>query len=75
MEISYHCATVAERDRVTGFVKEMVKLLEDRAAKIASQQLTTSKVREQRDIAVRANAYLEVSRLLLNINITSSMAA
>jgi hypothetical protein len=72
MEISYHCQRPVERDRVRDFVKHLSTLLESRAQKIASQQLTTNKVREQRDIAVKANTFLEVSKLLLEINITSS---
>jgi predicted metal-dependent hydrolase len=72
MEVSYYCPNGVERDRVRGFVKQLSTLLESRAQKIASQQLTTNKVREQRDIAVKANTYLEVSKLLLEINIASS---
>jgi hypothetical protein len=72
MEISYHCPNAVERDRVRDFVRDMSKLLEYRSQRIASQQLTTSKVREQRDIAVKANTYLEISKLLLEINIASS---
>lgn len=71
MEISYHCLNALERDRVRDFVKQMSTLLESRAQKIASQQLTTKKVREQRDISVKASTYLEISKLLLEINIAS----
>jgi hypothetical protein len=73
MEVSYYCPNGVERDRVRGFVKQLSTPLDSRAQKIASQQLITNKpYKSELDIAVKANTYLEVSKLLLEINITSS---
>jgi 3-keto-L-gulonate-6-phosphate decarboxylase len=72
MDLYYHCPNPVERNRVRDFVKQISTLLDSKARKADEQQIIVHRSRDKRELGIRANAYREISKLLLEINITSS---